>query len=145
MTVFINDQTPQGWFSHHKLRRRLGRLLRELGRSNESLTVLVTDDHGIREINKEFRRRDESTNVLAFPDTDEAMGLKRYLGDIAVSADTVKREAEIQGLSVGEHFYFCVIHALLHLLGYDHERSLAEERRQNDETFRLMSFVKHDL
>jgi probable rRNA maturation factor len=143
MTVFINDLT--GEISQLKLKRRLGRLLRELGRSGESITVMITDDRDMREMNKLFRGLDKSTNVLAFPDTDEAVGLKNYLGDVAVSLETVKREAPSLNRSAGEHFHFCAVHALLHLLGHDHELGPEEERLQHDETRRLMALIKHDL
>jgi probable rRNA maturation factor len=128
-----------------KIKRRLGRVISELGYRSHGLTVLLTDDPGIRAINKKFRGKDKSTNVLAFPDTDLAKGLPNYLGDLALSVQTLKREAKERGQELGYLLYFYLIHGLLHLVGFDHERGPTEEKAQEDETIRLMSLIRHDL
>ena len=86
-------------------------------------TIKFTDDAEIQQLNKDFRGKDKPTNVLSFPnDSDD------YLGDIAISVDTIKREAEEQDKPYEHHMLHMIIHGFLHLLGFDHiEDDEAEE------------------
>lgn len=86
------------------------------------ISLLLTDDETIRQLNKEYRNKDKSTDVLSFPMEDEIM-----LGDIAISVDTAKRQAEEAEINLGRETAFLFIHGLLHLLGYDHETSQEDE------------------
>jgi probable rRNA maturation factor len=138
-----------------KLKRRLGAALTALGRPKSSLSVLITDDEGIRALNREFRGRDAPTNVLAFPFHGEPRGPSAppppktlppsYLGDIAVSAQAIAREAAEGGHQRGFLLYFYLIHGLLHLVGFDHELGEEEERAQEAEAERLMALIPHSL
>ncbi|MDR2367933.1 MAG: rRNA maturation RNase YbeY [Deltaproteobacteria bacterium] len=145
MSIFVIEENDSLSGSLHKLRRRLGAVVRDLGYRGHSLTVLLTDDAGIRRINREFRGIDESTNVLSFPDTGLARGLPNYLGDIALSVDTLRRESQGDEKDLGYLLYFYLIHGLLHLLGFDHEKGTKEDHEQEKETIRLMSLIRHDL
>jgi probable rRNA maturation factor len=86
------------------------------------ISVLLTDDAGIRELNKAWRGQDKATNVLSFP-APELHGAPgaRPLGDLALALETLRREAENEGKSLADHFTHLVVHGTLHLLGYDHE------------------------
>lgn len=86
------------------------------------ISLLLTDDETIRQLNKEYRNKDKSTDVLSFPMEDEIM-----LGDIAISVDTAKRQAEEAEINLDRETAFLFIHGLLHLLGYDHETSQEDE------------------
>lgn len=86
------------------------------------ISLLLTDDETIRQLNKEYRNKDKSTDVLSFPMEDEIM-----LGDIAISVDTAKRQAEEAEINIDRETAFLFIHGLLHLLGYDHETSQEDE------------------
>lgn len=94
----------------------------ELGAETE-LSVLLTDDAAVREMNRKWRGVDRPTNVLSFPlapagegDLDQPM-----LGDIVLAFETVSREADLEGKSVEHHFSHLILHGFLHILGYDHE------------------------
>lgn len=90
------------------------------------LSVLLTNDTRMRELNAQFREKDKATNVLSFPSGDAG-----YIGDIALGVETVVREAAEQGVSVADHVTHLVIHGTLHLLGYDHvEDDEAQEMEQ---------------
>jgi probable rRNA maturation factor len=145
MTIAIVEDTSLLGLNRRKLRRRLAAALKYLGLEGRGLTVLTTDDEGIRELNKRFRGLDESTNVLAFPDTDQALGLDGYLGDLALSVQTLRRESEERGQDLGYLLHFYLIHGLLHLIGHDHEKGPEDELKQNEETIKIMSMIKHDL
>ena len=86
-------------------------------------TILLTDDAAVRELNRQWRGKDNPTNVLSFPaDLPSVPGEPRHLGDIALAYETVFREAETEGKTVANHMAHLVVHGLLHLLGYDHEQ-----------------------
>ena len=85
----------------------------------------VSDDE-IKALNNTYRSKDKPTNVLSFPnnpDEDEPLGdgELRYIGDIAISLDTIEREAAEQNKAITDHFAHMTLHGYLHLLGYDHE------------------------
>lgn len=87
------------------------------------VSVVLTDDAEIRELNREWRGKDKPTNVLSFPQDEEIL-----LGDIILSLGTIEDEARSQGKALADHTSHLVVHGLLHLLGYDHEvESEAEE------------------
>lgn len=84
-----------------------------------SVSLLLGDDAAIAGLNVQFRGKDGPTNVLSFEPGPESE--KGFLGDIALAAETVAREAEAQGKSFEAHAAHLVIHGFLHLLGYNHE------------------------
>jgi probable rRNA maturation factor len=123
----------------------MGRVLAELGRRGVGLSILFSDDEGLRDLNRRFRGVDKPTNVLAFPDTVDAIGLPNHLGDVALSIPTLRREAAEAGEDLGDRLYFYLIHAVLHLVGHDHELGPAAERAQHEETRRLLALIRRDL
>lgn len=91
------------------------------------ISLLMTDDEVIREYNNQYRGKDRPTDVLSFPMEEE-----NILGDIAISYDTAKRQAEENEINVDREIAFLFIHGLLHLLGYDHETSEEDEKEMFD-------------
>ncbi len=103
----------------------IGRALAGAGETAAcEVSVRIVDSDEIRTLNREYRHRDQSTNVLSFP-SGEIIGLPdqvpRALGDIVICADVVADEAAVQGKASGDHWAHMVVHGTLHLLGYDHE------------------------
>ncbi len=116
------------------------------------LNLLITDNEGIRDYNNRFRQIDRETDVLSFPNVDydtpsDFSGLDEreadyfdpdsgelVLGDIIISADRVKEQAELYGHSEKREFAFLVAHSMLHLCGYDHmepeEAKVMEEKQE---------------
>lgn len=80
------------------------------------ISIRWCNDEEMRELNHQFRGVDKPTNVLAFPANDI-----NYLGDIAISLETVMREAKAQSKEYEHHLAHMVVHGVLHLLGHDHE------------------------
>ena len=108
------------------------------------VSVTFTDNEGIRELNRKFRNIDRPTDVLSFPlfdytgeseepPVDEFVGM---LGDIVISLEQAKKQAEEFGHSFEREAAFLTVHSMLHLLGYDHEAGGDEEaamrRRQRE-------------
>jgi probable rRNA maturation factor len=81
------------------------------------LTVLLTDDDSVRELNDRFRGKDTATNVLSFPAPPNP---EDHLGDIALAFGVCAREAAEQGKPLAHHLQHLTVHGVLHLLGYDH-------------------------
>jgi probable rRNA maturation factor len=116
------------------LAARLGRsgrrLLTALGRREAELSVVLVSDRLIRRLNREWRGKDRATDVLSFAQ-QEGGGVvpATLLGDVVISVATAKRQAKERGEPLAVEGERLLIHGLLHLLGYDHERSAPEARR----------------
>jgi probable rRNA maturation factor len=91
--------------------------------------VLVTGDERIRELNRDYRDTDRSTDVLSFPDGDVLPSGRRLLGQIVVSLDTARRQAGEAGHGELRELAELVLHGTLHLLGYDHSSDQGEMNR----------------
>jgi probable rRNA maturation factor len=101
----------------------------ELGKAGPSeLSLVFTDDAGIARLNKEWRGKDGPTNVLSFPAFPVQPGaLPPLLGDIVLAAETVSREAKLDGKPLEHHIAHLIIHGFLHLVGHDHEAEAEAE------------------
>jgi probable rRNA maturation factor len=104
------------------LQRAITAVLDQHGRTGASVCVLLTDDEEMRELNRQYRKIDESTDVLSFP-AGEFPGAP--LGDIAISVPYAERQAQARGVSLEQEIGFLAIHGGLHLLGYDDETEVA--------------------
>jgi probable rRNA maturation factor len=85
------------------------------------VSVALTDDKRIHELNRQWRGHEMPTNVLSFPAPEAAPGAVRFLGDVALAFETIRREAEVEGKPLGDHVAHLAVHGTLHLLGFDHE------------------------
>jgi probable rRNA maturation factor len=91
------------------------------------VSVLVTDDVEIHELNRDYRGVDAPTDVLSFADEEDDLAfvrppdMPRSLGDLVISYDRVVAQAAEYGHSVERELAFLTVHGMLHLLGYDHE------------------------
>ncbi|HEX2556353.1 MAG TPA: rRNA maturation RNase YbeY [Microvirga sp.] len=86
------------------------------------VSLLLTDDAGVRALNAAWRAKDRPTNVLSFPaPAQPGVPGPRHLGDIALAFETLQREAREEGKTLADHAAHLVVHGTLHLLGYDHE------------------------
>lgn len=98
---------------------------------NCEISVTFTDNESIRELNREYRDIDRETDVLSFPmeDMDELDGDGDVvLGDVVISLEKAKEQAEEYGHSLEREISFLCVHSCLHLLGYDHETSEEDEK-----------------
>ena len=84
------------------------------------LSIVLTNDEEQHELNKQWRGKDSSTNVLSFPQIEPFDPVVGILGDITLARETLIREAEEQGVTFEAHFTHLVVHGFLHILGYDH-------------------------
>jgi probable rRNA maturation factor len=84
------------------------------------LSVVLTDDAEQAGLNREWRGKDGTTNVLSFPQIEPFGPVRGILGDIILARETVEREAEAQGTAFADHLTHLCVHGFLHILGYDH-------------------------
>lgn len=98
------------------------------GADGEGVTLLLTDDEAVRDLNARFRGKDAATNVLSFPAPHNP---ERHLGDVALAYGVCAREAEAQGKPLGHHLQHLVVHGVMHLLGYDHMTDVEAEAMED--------------
>lgn len=111
------------------------------------ISVKLSDDAEIQQLNAAYRGKDKPTNVLSFPmmqpDLLDAVDIgddgETLLGDIILAHETCAREAEEKGISLADHTTHLVIHGTLHLVGYDHENDADAEAMEAIETRALAS------
>jgi probable rRNA maturation factor len=99
-----------------------------------TLALLVTGDEEVRRLNKQFLGIDDATDVLSFPDSDDAdfvsaAGGAPHLGDIAIALPTAIKQAAEVGHALDAEVAHLLVHGVLHLLGYDHVDNPVEELR----------------
>ena len=136
MEILISNAQSLHPIESQTLKNRLKTVLTGLELGNCELSVLFTDDPGIRDLNRKYRSQDHATDVLSFPQ-DEGVENGQgqvLLGDVAVSVETAARQAEDHHLSLEEELILLLIHGILHLMGYDHERSPKEARIMKEKT-----------
>jgi len=94
------------------------------------VTVLLTSDAAICDLNRRFRHKNKPTDVLSFPSTNPASGPEKIAGDVAISVETALRQAAEQGHALTTELKVLILHGLLHLAGYDHEADTGKMQRR---------------
>jgi probable rRNA maturation factor len=103
------------------------------------ISILLAGDEEVRGLNRDYRKIDSPTNVLAFasgpppPAPRAAPQAVRLLGDVVLAFGTMRREADERGLEMADHLAHLVVHGVLHLLGYDHEAAPDAEAMERAE------------
>ncbi|HVU01632.1 MAG TPA: rRNA maturation RNase YbeY [Polyangiaceae bacterium] len=137
--IVVRDARNAPRLDARVVKRRAERMLAELGEAGAELSVLLTDDERIHELNARHRRKDKPTDVLSFPmdagDGEASRGPKtrlpvRLLGDVVISLPTAARQARERRKPLLAEVTDLLAHGMLHLVGYDH-RTDAEERSMN--------------
>lgn len=134
-TVLVTNEHPEGRYSARVLRARAHTFLDALGLQGE-LSLVVTTDAAIRDLNRDWRGKDKPTDVLSFPQ-EPSLGL---LGDVVISLDTARRQAAERSAALSDELARLLAHGLLHLLGHDHEND-ADARRMAQAEVKLLGRV----
>ena len=103
---------------------------------NSEISILLTNDNFIQKLNAKYRKMDKPTNVLSFPMDDDVMR-----GDIIISYETIKKEAELENKNIKDHLALMVTHGTLHLAGYDHIKDEEAEEMEAMER-KILSTIK---
>jgi rRNA maturation RNase YbeY len=153
MAVYLRVRLIRVKVRQAVLRRLAERVLSAVGEAQSELSIDLVGDGRMRRLNCQYRKKDRTTDVLAFAMRDIHAGerqgardkrprVKRkmllsqaahlvpdMLGDVVISVPTARRQAKEGGRSLSEEMAWLLVHGVLHLCGYDHERSDAEARR----------------
>ena len=106
------------------------------GAAGEGVSLLLADDATLRGLNARFRDQDKPTNVLSFPVAPlpgTPVGEARPLGDLVICPQVLRSEAREQKKTLRSHWAHLVVHGVLHLIGYDHEREAEASRMEQRE------------
>lgn len=143
MEIWIRNDCPEAGVDEAGLRRRLAKVLGAVGQDDGELSVWLCDDATIQGLHREYMGQDTPTNVMSFAQHEGEFGdvEPEVLGDVVVSVDTARRDAQGAGAILDDEVLFLCIHGLLHLLGFDHEGGQAarapEMEARETELFRL--------
>jgi probable rRNA maturation factor len=123
--------------SGRRIKRVVAHTLRLESVVGRSVSILLTDDSEIHELNRIYRNKDRPTDVLAFaydeaPDADISVpGQASVLGDLVISVETARRQAQARSVSLDAELELLAVHGTLHLLGYDHTEALEAKKMRN--------------
>lgn len=116
------------------------KVLKSENRGKENLSVAFVGAENIRKLNKKFRKKDKPTDVLSF---SKILNFKEDLAEVIICPSVVKKNSKELGTTFKEELTKILIHGILHTLGYDHEKSLAEEKQmQKKQDYYLKKFFK---
>jgi probable rRNA maturation factor len=123
MTVEISRRGAGRSFVARELRQIALTTLALLNLQNQELSIVLVGDKEMRQLNFNYRRKKQTTDVLSFPPGMQPPRGVALLGDVIISVEQARRQAKEQGKTLKDEIAVLLIHGLLHLLGYDHERS----------------------
>ncbi len=121
-----------------RLRRVAAKFMRALKLEGAELSLSLVTDRQIRKLNREWRGKDEATDVLSFPIGEGASGKAGLLlGDVVISLQTARRVAKERGVAARTELNLYLAHGLLHLLGHDHHQPAERKRMARAEAHLL--------
>jgi probable rRNA maturation factor len=147
MNIAIMNRQRRQKIATKMLRAAAVKILSGLGCTSSELSVAIVGDRTIRVLNREYLQKDRSTNVISFSMQEGEFGAMNpdLLGDVVISADTAAKEAADAGITFHERLVFLLLHGILHLVGYDHERSgEVEARRMESKESEIFAELKVD-
>ena len=114
--------------SSRKLRKIALKVLELVEQDQAELSIALVGNVQIQKLNAKFRKKDYPTDVLSFPAGDELPTGVQLLGDVVISVERAKEQAKERRRTLNEEMVTLLIHGIVHLLGYDHERSPKDAR-----------------
>ncbi len=131
MAVYLRVRLTRLAVRQASLVRMAERVLAAVRETQSELSVELVGDSRMRRLNREYRKKDRPTDVLAFPMRESDNPCPTLLGDVVISVPTALRQAREAGRSVDEELATLLVHGVLHLCGYDHERNKREAARMH--------------
>lgn len=126
--ILIDKQIYDRYITKDFIKKIARDILEMLSLEGVEIGITLTDNKTIKQLNKQWRNKDKPTDVLSFP-MEECIGYRyRLLGDVVISLPFAKKQAQEIGLTYKEEILRLLIHGILHLIGYDHEKSEEDER-----------------
>ncbi len=145
-TVLIENRQKHRKLRIPLIRSMVKEISKELGLEKSEISILLLDDKGISELNRQYLDRQGPTDVMAFPlyenNAEDAVEQKPdMLGDVVISVETAERQAQ----DFQEEMIRLLTHGILHLLGFDHETSRADNRKMKTLENRIVKTVSAKL
>ncbi len=150
MDIHVRNKCKSNIITTHRLKKItqnvIKLVLEEKGKANAEVSVVYVDDAEMRNLNRNYRGINKSTDVLAFPMNEGRFASINpdLLGDIVISVPKARDQAATQDHSIDRELTTLLIHGLLHLLGYDHEND-KEEALMKELEMEFMMLVEEEL
>lgn len=133
LDVLIDDEFPISEDLIENLKTAADLTLNEESSINSIVNLRILGDIEMQKLNKQFRNKDRTTNVLSFTNNDLSRELTNNIGDIAISYEYVLSEAKENGKSFSDHIIHMLVHGIYHILGYEHEDNVSAEIMESKE------------
>ncbi|HEY3277385.1 MAG TPA: rRNA maturation RNase YbeY [Syntrophorhabdaceae bacterium] len=152
MTALIKDTQKLLKTDKKRIREITGNLLTYLKLPDRDVSILFVDNRQIRKLNKQFFGKDKPTNVISFSYIEEETVPRssggempcEMIGDIVISLEKAREEADSLEIPFYERLFTLIIHGLLHILGFHHEKGGNELRRMRYREKKLLAYVTSD-
>lgn len=146
MAVYLRVRLTRLAVRQTRLTHLAERVLSAIGESRSELSLELIGDTRIRRLNREYLKKDRPTDVLAFPIREAviprgARPVTQMLGDVVISLPTAARQAKVAGRSIDDELAMLLVHGVLHLCGYDHERNPREAARMSRRERALLHLI----
>ena len=143
MPVHVQSHVRRVTFNQARLDRLAGAILSDVGAASGELGILFVGDRRMRGLNRRYRGKDRTTDVLAFPMREAPtphlpVATPAMLGDVVIAVPTATRQAKQGHRSLDEELTVLLVHGILHLCGYDHEWNEKEARRMHRRERRIL-------
>lgn len=148
MPVHVQSHVRQVMFNQARLDQLARAILSAVGAASGELGILLVGDRRMRGLNRRYRGKDRTTDVLAFAMRESLTPhplpfTPTMLGDVVIAVPTATRQAKQDQRSLDEELTALLVHGILHLCGYDHERNEREARRMHRREQKILrSFVR---
>lgn len=109
------------------------------------ISIVIADDPFLQELNSRYRGIDRATNVLSFPmlEGEDAVNIPGgLLGDVVISLDTAQREADDADITLSERVSQLLVHGILHLIGFDHERNESAAEHMENKSLEILHIIE---
>ncbi len=143
MGVLIENRQDKYVITPKSLKEKAQAILSALGSPDGELSILLLDDPQMAVLNKDYLQRKGPTNVIAFPMREGAFAeiTPDLLGDVVISLETAEKEGLAAGMSMEDRLGELMVHGILHLFGYDHEKTEIEAQRMEAKSLELLEQI----
>ena len=144
LKILISNQQKKVKLNLSRIKKETYKILENLDCHNSELSILFTSDNYIKELNKTYKKKNRPTDVLSFSQKEgNTVGIDtNILGDVVISTDTAERQADGLRHSVEKEIFLQLIHGILHLLGFDHEKSKQDALKMQSKEKELLSLIR---
>ena len=146
MEILTDNRQSKYKISQKKIKQTVQVILDALDFPEGEISILFVDDPQIEELNRKYLNRQGPTNVIAFAMRDGEFShlTPHLLGDVVISTDTIAREAQNSGITFERRINELLVHGILHLFGFDHEKSVQDARRMEKKSRELLKLIRND-